>query len=195
MVAHHLLFVKIVHNAQHGRYDLPGYDLLSDSMLRLRESVRIDPDSTVDLVDAGLIIKYGDHPHRLDSVTAAGRDATRDPRREGVDYGDGLGDLDESSQHRLLVTLGQRSLDRAFVENLDSNAVRVNSCHEIRVDGERRRLDCAALDENGDVVTALEGERINHDVTGAAPPISIRWRPVIKTNRSGSYFPAPMAIA
>lgn len=164
-----LLFVQVVHNAQHGRYEPPGYDLFHDSMLRLREYVGIDPDAVVDLVDAGLITEDGDYPHRLYSVTADGRDAIREPRREGVDYGDGLGDLDESSQHRLLVELGTLYLERAFVENPDSDAVRVKPYHEITVDGDPRRLDCAALDEDGDVVAALEGERINHDVNEAVP--------------------------
>jgi hypothetical protein len=164
-----LLFVQAVHNAQQGRYEAPGYDIVHDSMLRLREYVGISPDAVVDLLDAGLITEDGDHPHRLYSVTSDGRDVIGEVRREGVDYGDGTGDMTESSQHRLMVEVGRRYIERAFVDDVESSVVRAKPYHEITVDGETKRLDCAGVDADGDVVVTLEAERINHDVNEAVP--------------------------
>ena len=164
-----LLFVQAVYNAQQGRYEAPGYDIVHDSMIRLREYVGISPDAVVDLIDAGVITQDGDHPHRLYSVTSEGRDVIGEVHREGVDFGDGTGDMTESSQHRLMVEVGRRYIEQAFVDEADSRVVRAKPYHEITVDGETKRLDCAGLDEDGDVVVTLEAERINHDVNEAVP--------------------------
>jgi len=164
-----LLFLQVVHNAQRGQYESPGYDLLRDSMIRLREYAGIAPDAVVDLIDADLLREDGDHPHRLYSVTATGRDAINESWREGVDYGDGLGDMTESSQHRLAVEAGRRLIEQVYAADPDSGVDRVKPYHEVDVDGEMVRLDCAGLDQAGDVVVAFEAERINNDVDEAVP--------------------------
>ncbi len=164
-----LLFLQVVHNAQQGRYDAPGYDIVHDSMVRLREYAGVGTDDVVELKDAGVLVEDGDHPHRLYSVTSDGRDVIREGRREGLDYGDGKGDLDETSQHRMAVEVGRRYIERRHAENSTSPVQRAKPYHEITVDGETRRLDCAGLDEDGEVVVALEAERINNDVAEAVP--------------------------
>jgi hypothetical protein len=164
-----LLFLQVVHNAQQGRYESPGYDIVHDSMVRLREYVGVDTDDVMELKDAGLLVEDGDHPHRLYSVTSDGRDVIHEGRREGLDYGDGVGDLDETSQHRMAVEVGRRYIAHAFADDPASPVQRAKPYHEIEVDGEMRRLDCAGLDADGDVVVALEAERINNDVAAAVP--------------------------
>jgi hypothetical protein len=163
-----LLFLQAVYNAQEGRYDPIEYDILHDSMIRLREYVGIDTDDVIELVEAGLLTEDS-YPHKLYSVTPDGRDAIGEAYREGVDYGDGAGDLDETSQHVLLVEAGTRLLERTYLDDPESDVVEVKPYHEIRVDGQTRRLDCAGLDEDGDVVVAVEAERINHDTREAVP--------------------------
>lgn len=175
-----LLFLQAVHNAQQRRYGPPGYDLLSDSMLRLVEYVGIEREAVADLVEAGLLRHDTDHPHRLYSVTADGRDAIGEPFRRGVDYGHSCGDLEESSEYVVMVQLGKRYLEQAFRDAPDSPVQRVVCYYDLEavtgtVDtagespGDRRRLDVVGLDDDGDVVVTLEAERINHDVRRAVP--------------------------
>jgi DNA helicase HerA-like ATPase len=163
-----LLFLQAVYNAQQRRYDPIEYDIVYDSMVRLREYVGIDTDDVVELVEAGLLTEER-LPHQLYSVTADGREAIGEAYRQGVDFGDGAGDLDETSQHVMAVEAGKRLLEQEYLNDPDSAVAEVKPYHEIRVDGERRRLDCAGLDSEGDVVVALEAERINHDVSEAVP--------------------------
>jgi hypothetical protein len=164
-----LLFLQLVHNAQQGRYDAPGYDIVHDSMIRLREYADIGTDAVVELTEAGLLVEDGDIPHRLYSVTSDGRAVIEEGRRQGLDYGDGKGDLTESSQHRMAVEVGRRLIDREYAANPDTRVQRAKPYHEIDVDGETIRLDCAGLDADGDVVVALEAERINNDAATAVP--------------------------
>ncbi|QLD89083.1 hypothetical protein HWV07_08585 [Natronomonas salina] len=141
------------------------YDLVVDSMVRLQEYVGIDTDGVRELVEDGLLKRDCDHPHRLYTVTPEGRDEIQVGHREGVAHGDGQGDLSESSFHVALTEVGKRFLDQLFVADPDHPAVETRKYHDV-ADG---RLDVAALDADGDVVVALEAERINHDLAEAVP--------------------------
>ncbi|SFR97599.1 hypothetical protein SAMN05216559_1882 [Halomicrobium zhouii] len=188
-----LMFLQAVYNAQQLRYDRLEYDLLSDSMIRLREYVGLDGDDLEALVEANLLSHDGDHPHRLYTVTPSGRKTIGESYRKGVDYGHGQGDLEESSLHVLLVEVGRRYLVQEFVEDSESPVERVVPYYELGEedrtmlpasaamgtdesevedafdDYESRRLDVAGLDDDGDVVAAVEAERINNDVHRAVP--------------------------
>jgi hypothetical protein len=135
-------------------------------MIRLQEYVGIESDAVQDLIDAGVLGHDTDHPHRLFTVTPKGRPLIGESYRQGVDYGHGKGDLEESSLHVLAVEVGRRYLEQAFLRNPDSSVAEVVAYHDI---DEKRRLDAAALDADGEVVVALEAERINHDVNEAVP--------------------------
>lgn len=162
-----LAFLSVVHRAQHRQYDPDlEYDLARDSMVRLREYVGIDPGEVDDLVEDGLLRKDCDYPHRLYSVTSDGRHEISQPLREGVHYGPGLGDMGETSQHGMGVELGKRLIDHEYASDPDSEVVEAVSYHDLE-DG--RRLDAAGLDDDGDVVIALEAERINNDILEAVP--------------------------
>lgn len=185
-----LMFLQAVYNAQQLRYDTLEYDLLSDSMIRLQEYVGIDSDAVQDLIDAGLLRHDTDHPHRLFTVTPDGRSVIGESYRLGVDYGHGKGDLEESSQHVFAVEVGRRYLIQEYVEDPDSPVTEVipyydldrdetlsaaafmgsdEAVEEAVDDFEQRRLDVAALDAEGEIVVALEAERVNNDVSRAVP--------------------------
>jgi hypothetical protein len=184
-----LTFLQAVHNAQQLRYDPIEYDIVHDSMIRLKEDVGIDQAEIDDLLDAGLLRHDGDHPHRYYTVTPAGRETIDEQFQEGVDFGHGKGDLDESSQHVAMVEAARRWLQSEYVADPESAAEEVVTYYEVSEGSadaaafmggdeepesvadnfERRRLDCVALDADGDVVVAVEAERVNHDVRRAVP--------------------------
>jgi len=155
-----LLFLQAVYNAQQLRYDRLEYDIVYDSMIRLQEYVGIEPEEIQDLIEADVLRRDGDHPHRLYSVSPDGRSVIGEAYREGIDYGHGVGDLEESSQHVCLIEAARRYLIQEYKENPDSAVVTVHPYYELD-DG--HRLDCAGLDAEGNVVVTVEAERINND--------------------------------
>ncbi|QLD87057.1 DUF87 domain-containing protein [Natronomonas halophila] len=186
-----LLFLQAVVTAKRGGYDPDlEYDLRRDSMVRLREYISIEQDAVDELVADGLLNRDGDHPHRLYTVTHAGLELIDEQRREGITHGDGIGDLGESSLHRVMVLDGAALLDQEFVDDTESAAVEVRTYYE--TDG--YRYDAVALDSSGEIVAAVEAERTNHDLLDAAPedydklaavdPEAAIW---IVENRSGAH--------
>jgi DNA helicase HerA-like ATPase len=185
-----LMFVQAVYNAQQLRYDSLEYDLLYDSMIRLQEYVGIESDAVQDLVDADVLRHDTDHPHRLFTVTPSGRDVIGESYRLGVDYGHGQGDLEESSQHIMAVEVARQYLVSEYLDDPESDVVEVtpyydmeevslpvsafmapdsDESEEVTDAYDQRRLDIAALNEDGDVVVAVEAERVNHDTRRAVP--------------------------
>lgn len=98
-------------------------------------------------------------------MTPDGRDAIGVGHREGIAYGDGTGDLSESSLHVAMVAVGARLLEQEFVTPDAQPGSRVERYYGVD-DG---RLDGAVLDDAGDVVAALEAERINNSSGEAIP--------------------------
>jgi len=164
-----LAFLQAVFTAQHRGYDPTlEYDLLRDSMRRLREYVGLDRDGVTELIDDGLLRTDTDYPHKLYSVTAEGRATINEPLQEGVHYGDGIGDLGESSEHAMAVEAGRRFIRKQFVADEGSQVVEAVGYHPVGPDDDHR-LDAAGLDASGDVVVALEAERTTNDLREAAP--------------------------
>ncbi|MDZ5812654.1 hypothetical protein U4E84_15000 [Halorubrum sp. AD140] len=161
-----LRFLQAVYSAHQQQYD-PAieYDITRDSMRRLAEYVGIDAVEIDELRTAGLITRDCRYPHTLYTVTPAGRDAIGVRHREGVAHGAGAGDLSESSLHVAMVEVGSQLLAQEFVADPTSPATTVERYYEVR----EGRLDAAAVDDTGDVVAALEAERINNDARQAIP--------------------------
>ncbi|UOO95182.1 hypothetical protein MUK72_00305 [Halococcus dombrowskii] len=86
--------------------------------------------------------------------------------RAGLDHGDGVGDLTESSQHIFAVEIARRYLEAEYVNNDDESVVETRPYYG--VDG-GRRLDLVGLDADGEIVVAIEAERSNQDRRSAAP--------------------------
>jgi len=185
-----LMFVQAVYNAQQLRYEPLAYDLLYDSMIRLQEYVGIESDAVQDLIDGDVLRHDTDHPHRLFTVTPHGRDVIGESYRRGVDYGHGKGDLEESSEHIAAVEIARQYLVTEYLEDPDSPVVEVTPYYDLdevsapasafmtpgseeseKVSEayDQRRLDIAALDDAGEVVVAVEAERVNNDVKRAVP--------------------------
>lgn len=161
-----LMVLQAVFNAQQRRYDRLEYDIRFDSMLRLLEYVGINDEEIQDLLDAGLLRHDTDHPHRLYSVSPEGRAVIGEHYRQGVDYGHGVGDLEESSEHIFGMEVSLDFAELQYVQSPDSEVVELVPYFEI---DENRRLDIAGLDAEGNVVLAIEVERVNHDVLRAVP--------------------------
>jgi hypothetical protein len=184
-----LLFVQAVYNAQQRRYDPREYDLRNNSMSRLQEYVGIESEEIENLLDVDILRKDTDYPHRMYSVSPDGRVVIGESYRVGVDFGHGKGDLDESTEHVFGVDLGKNLVEQYFKSDPASDVETVSPYHELQ-EGElpaagfmgtdedaeeavsgfsHRRLDVAGLDADGNVVVAVEVERINNDLRRAAP--------------------------
>jgi hypothetical protein len=168
-----LMFLQAVYNAQQGRYRAPEYDLVFDSMLRLQEYVGVEAEAVDELLDDGVLRHDGDHPHRLYTVTSDGRDILNEGHRRGIAFGHGMGDLGESSQHTLGVEAGRRYLETNYLDDVDSTVIEVVPYYEpdheaVESSGNAERLDVVGLDGDGEVVVAVEVERINNDLAEAA---------------------------
>ena len=187
-----LVFCQAVYNAQRGWYDPLEYDLLTDSMIRLEEYIDIESESIQQLVDEGLLWHDTDFPHRLYSVNSEGRKAIGESHRRGIDYGHGIGDLNESSLHIMAVEVGRRYLEKEYVEDPDSPVTEVVPYYDVSDDGrilpvenimgdssaetspsdgenDPFRLDVAALDDDGNVRIAIEAERIDNNPRRSIP--------------------------
>ncbi|WP_336000204.1 ATP-binding protein [Halorientalis halophila] len=184
-----LMFLQAVHNASQFTYEPPGYDLLSDSMIRLREYVGVESSEVDALIDAGLLSQDTTRPHRLYSLRPEGRNLIGQVNQHGVHYGHGKGDLDESAQHVLGVEVTRQWLEREFREDSESPVTEVRPYYELREgsvpvagfmgddsdaaeassDFEQHRLDLAGLDVDEEIVVVCEIERVNHDLRRAAP--------------------------
>ncbi|QOS10739.1 uncharacterized protein HfgLR_02950 [Haloferax gibbonsii] len=161
-----LRFLQAVYSAHQRRFDTEfEYDILYDSMVRLQEYTGIDHASVRELVDGGTLALDCTYPHKLYTVTPKGRRAIGVRHREGVAYGHRRGDLSESSLHVVMVEVGRRYLEQAFVEDDDSAAVEAVSYF----DHEGSRLDAVCLDADGEIVVTLEAERVNNDLLTAVP--------------------------
>jgi hypothetical protein len=184
-----ILFMKVLHDVRRLRYEPPAYDILFDSMNRLVEYVGITDQEVEELLEAGLVFKDADRPHRIYSMYAEGRNAIGESSRHGVDFGHGVGDLRESTLHIIGVILGVRLLVTEYLENPDSDVSTVEAYYEMRegilpdsafpgdeeagddeTSGyERRRLDVAGLNADGEVVVAVEVERVHSSSAREVP--------------------------
>ena len=158
-------------------------------MIRLQEYVGIESEDVQDLLDTDLLRHDTDHPHRLYTVTPEGRKTIGESYRLGVDYGHGVGDLEESSQHVLAVEVARQYLEREYAQNPDSPVTTVHPYYEVSEgilsaaafmgdaddakealsEYEHHRLDCVGLDVDGEIIVTVEAERVNHDIKRAVP--------------------------
>jgi len=185
-----LYFLQAVYDAQSLTLDRRAYDIVWDSMQRLREYLGIEKSAVDALIDAGLLKRDKKKPHLLYSITHAGRTLINEGHRRGIDHGHRKGDLEETSEHVLMVEVGRRYLVSEYVEDDASpvtevipyyepsqgSSVAVSAATAMGSDGDpqeavdesdRRRLDVVGVDASGEVVVALEAERINNDVAEA----------------------------
>ena len=160
-----LLFVQAVYAAGRFSFDRDlEYDPCTESMVRLREYCGLDAAAVEDLVAGGLLREDCRKPHLLYTVTPDGRDEVAIPHGLGVGYGDGVGDLGESTLHRVMVEYGRRYIEEEFVADPASPVTEAATY----VDIANGRLDAAGRNADGDIVVALEAERGGNDIARAA---------------------------
>lgn len=161
-----LCFLRAVHDATNRRHDPElAYDITRDSMLRLREYVGLADEGVEELLADGLLRHDHDMPHRLFTVTPEGRSEISAAHRDGVTFGDGEGDLNESSLHVVMVEAGYELVETRYAADPASPVEEVARYHDV---GDHR-LDVAGLDADGGVVVALEAERDNNDYKRSIP--------------------------
>ena len=162
-----LYFLQAVYDAHQQRFDPEWeYDIIYDSMVRLQEYTGVDHEAVQTLINDGHLRIDGDLPHRLYTVTASGRELLNEAHKTGIAHGDGIGDLGESSLHVMMVELGRRYIDQAFVHDPDSPVEQAVTYYPA---ADNTRLDAAGLDSDGRVIVTLEAERTNHDLLEAVP--------------------------
>jgi hypothetical protein len=126
----------------------------------------------------------------LYTVTSAGQLLLNEAHRAGIDYGHGVGDLEETSEHRMQVEELARYIKHEYVDDDDSPVVEMSRYYEPgqgespRVSAEtamggtddleqaanrtdQRRFDVVGLDVDGAIVIAGEAKRLNNDVAEA----------------------------
>ncbi|MFC6723286.1 hypothetical protein ACFQE1_02525, partial [Halobium palmae] len=164
-----------------------AYDLTRDSMIRLREYADIATDDVQTLLEADLLREDTVNPHLLYSVSAAGRDAINEHYREGVDHGDGKGDLSESSEHVMLVELARRFAEGLRADPEDPVA-RVEPYYE---PADSTRLGLVGFDAQ--VGSSSRSRPSGSTTTSRGPPLatSIRWPTASPIGRSGSSRVSP----
>jgi hypothetical protein len=155
-----LLLLQVVHNAQQLRYEPPEYDLLHDSMIRLLEYVGASNEDVQRLIEAGYLTHDANHPHRLYSVTPAGRNVIGEAYREGVDFGHGKGDLEESSLHVMMVEVGYRHLVRSYRDNPESPVTEVIKYFDLDRASIETIGPVGADEADGDVATNLNEDEV-----------------------------------
>jgi hypothetical protein len=161
----HLRLLTAVYMAHQQRFDPTlEYDIVWDSMTNLEAYVGIDTSGVQALIDNNLLRVNYRRPHKLYAATPEGRDEIGVGHREGIAYGDGTGDLSESSLHVAMVNVGARLLAQEYVDP-DTPGTRVERYYGVD-DG---RLDAATLNADDTVVATLEAERINNDRSEAIP--------------------------
>jgi len=162
-----LLFLQVVLNATRGRYSPAEYDLVHDSMVALRKYCGLSRDELNELLDAGLLKRDDGLRATLYTVTREGRTLLNEHNREGIDHGDGYGDLEETATHRALVEALRRYIVTEYKHCEESPVERVIPYYE--PPGMAFRVDVAGVDGDGTVVIVGEGERKNNDAAEAAP--------------------------
>ena len=161
-----LLFVQAVAMAHRGRFDPEwGFDACRDSMTLLREYCGLARPAVQELLDDELLRHDTDYPHRLYTPTSAGRELLSIPHREGVSYGDRIGDLNESTHHRVMVAIGHQLVRERYVADESSPVTAAVGYYGL---ASGHRLDVAGLDSTGSVRVTLEAERGTNDLARAA---------------------------
>ncbi|SHG37952.1 type IV secretory system conjugative DNA transfer family protein [Halobaculum gomorrense] len=162
-----LLFLQVVLNATRMVYSPVEFDIVHNSMVQLRNYCGMSRGAVDELLEEGLLKRDDGLRETLYTVTADGRSLLNEHNREGVDHGNGYGDLDETATHRALVEALRRYIVREYKRSDDSPVDRVIPYYE--PPGIDFRVDVAGLDADRNVVVVGEGECKNHDASEAAP--------------------------
>lgn len=172
--------LQVVANMWEHRYDPIEFDPVFDSAKHALESLGFTRDDFETLIDGGYLTRQEINPNVYYSVTSAGRELLGVDHTEEERWGAGLGDLNESLAHRVLVEAGVRYLRARMYEGGDgsdqnSTITQVIPYYEPDTETRRRyglaknvRFDAVGVDGDGEITAILEAERSNNDRRTAA---------------------------
>jgi hypothetical protein len=162
-----LVFLRACYLAKQFGFDpVFQFDPLTDSMQRLREDLGISAEAVAELTDMtvdgqGILTKQTTTtPHTVYNITATGRKLIAEALSDGIDFGPGIGDLNESMLHRI----GVQYLCRYLAATYGQPANRTVQHYYRLPSGEV--IDAVVLEEDT-LVVAAEMECHNNDVGGA----------------------------
>jgi hypothetical protein len=183
-----LVFLRACYLAKQFAFDpVFQFDPLTDSMQRLREDLSIAPDAVAELTDLtvdgqGVLTKQATTtPHTVYNVTATGRSLIAETLDDGVDFGPGVGDLNESMLHRIGVQYLCRYLESTHGQSPDRT---VQHYHQLPT-GEV--IDAVVL-EDDTIVVAAEMECHNNDVSGAESSCRSTYRKLMDCESTESIW-------
>lgn len=162
---HQLMLLRLVERVEHHAIDPQAYDIVTESMLRLREAAGLGKDAVDTLVELGYLDRQADFQDRIYRLTPAGKAELRE-LRDGAAPEPHPGDPNESAAHIRLVVGAARKLTTVA----DSDDIPVKTVERYwDVPNSDRTIDVVGLDASGDVVVAIEAERATGDRATAAP--------------------------
>jgi hypothetical protein len=159
-----LLFLRAVWRAQRDNYNPPHFDLRTDSFVLLESYLNIESDAVTELINKNLLTKET-HPHKLYSVTQTGRDLINVRQREGQTFGDGIGDLSESTYHCHMIREVEHQIKETWIADETHPATQVKPYHE---PGDETRHDIVVWN-NESLYAIFEIETATNDLSVSAP--------------------------
>jgi len=164
-----LTFVRACYLSKQFAFDpVFQFDPLTDSMRHIVTDLGLDPDMVEEVLECtvdgqSIVTKQATTtPHTVYNVTATGRKQIAESIEGGIDFGPGIGDLNESTLHHIGVLYLCLYLEAEYGTG---DGRTVNHYHKLQ-SGEI--VDAVVLDEAGDIVVAAEMECHNNDVGGAS---------------------------
>ncbi|MXR50447.1 hypothetical protein GRX03_02350 [Halovenus sp. WSH3] len=160
----HLLFLKILYLVQTGEVDpYFEYSPMLDSGTKIRDAFDLDNEDITMLKEEGYITE-DTHPRILYTIKKAGRNEINESFNKGYEYGRNIGELNETLQHQLMVSLIELR-ERLKYKDREDRRVETYYPIELSIDGEtkQKNIDVAVLDGEEDIVDAWEAERLNND--------------------------------
>jgi len=163
-----LTFVRACYLAKQFAFDpVFQFDPLTDSMRHLVSDLGLETATVEDVLECtvdgqGIVTKQTTTtPHTVYNVTPTGRAQIAESIQSGIDFGPGIGDLNESTLHHLGVLYLCLHLERDYGT---PDGRTVTHYYELS-SGEV--VDAVVLDDAHNIVVAAEMECHNNDVGGA----------------------------
>lgn len=184
-----LLLLRLVERVEHHAIDTRAFDVVTETMLQLRDVVGLTKDAVDTLVTAGYLERQSDFQDRLYRLPPAGKTQLRE-LRGGPAPESHPGDPNESVAHIRLVEGAARILEALAARD----ATPVTTVDRYwSVPTADRTIDVVGRDETGAVVVTVEAERATGDRATAAPadyetmaavdPLAAVW--VVPTRATG----------
>ncbi len=163
---HEAMFLRLVERAERREIDDSEWDVITESMVPLRNAAGLDTDGADRLVAGEYLNEQPDYRGSYWRLTDAGDQVLAELRDGGDPPGTRLGDPAESVAHIRLVETAAAVLERVAADP-ESPLERVERYWP--VPDTMSVVDLAAFDETGEARVVIEAERLTNDLKRAAP--------------------------